>query len=87
MRVSGQSMRDANIHDGDLLVIDKSLEPHHNDTVIAIINGEFTVKILHKSALRIALIPANPNYSAIEVNDAQELHIWGVVTHSIHKHR
>lgn len=85
IRVEGNSMQDANITSGDLLIVDKALEARHGSIVVAIINGEFTVKQLYTTSFRTALIPANPLYKAIEINEAHELDIWGVVTHIIHK--
>jgi DNA polymerase V len=87
VRVKGNSMIDANISDGDILVVDKSLEARHNDIVIAVVDGEFTVKTLYKQNNLIKLIPANSDFSEIIFNDGQELDIWGVVSYIIHKTR
>jgi DNA polymerase V len=84
VRASGNSMTGANIYDGDLLIIDRSLEATHNDIVIAVVQGEITVKRLHHLRGEIALIPENDGYQTIFINEHSELHIWGVVTNAIH---
>lgn len=87
VRVSGSSMVDANIKDGDILVVDKSLEAKHNDIVIAVVDGEFTVKTLYHKDGTIKLMPANPEFPEIVLQNEQELNIWGVVSYTIHKNR
>jgi DNA polymerase V len=87
VRVKGNSMIDANISDGDILVVDKSLEARHNDIVIAVVDGEFTVKTLYNKDNIIKLIPSNPDFTEIIFKDGQELNIWGVVSYIIHKTR
>lgn len=84
LRVRGDSMVGAGIHDGDLLVVDRSLEPVHDRVVIAVLEGELTVKRLSRRDGRVRLLPENPAYAPIEVGDEQELVIWGVVTSVIH---
>ena len=84
LRVSGESMIGASIHDGDLLVVDRSLTPANGKVVIAILDGQFTVKTLEKKRGKIRLLPANPDFEPIELKDEQELQIWGVVTRVIH---
>lgn len=84
LRVSGESMIGASIHDGDLLVVDRSLAPANGKVVIAILDGQFTVKTLEKKRGKIRLLPANPDFEPIELKDEQELQIWGVVTRVIH---
>ena len=74
----------AGIHDGDLLVVDRALDPAHGRVVIAVLDGQLTVKRLWRSDDRIQLLPENPAYSPIEVGAEQELVIWGVVVHVIH---
>lgn len=80
MRVRGPSMRDAGIDDGDYVVIDRSITPKHGLVVLAVIDGEFTIKRLFRKGGRVKLQAANPTYSDIELRDGQELTIWGVVT-------
>ncbi len=79
VRAEGESMRDAGITAGDLLVVDRSLEAVHGDIVIAALDGEFTVKFLHTKP-QLYLQPANDNYSPIFINEAQDFSIFGVVT-------
>ncbi|HMT03762.1 MAG TPA: translesion error-prone DNA polymerase V autoproteolytic subunit [Burkholderiales bacterium] len=85
VKVKGESMIDANIRDGDILVVDKSVEPRHNSIVIAIVNNQFTVKTLYCKNEVIKLIPANPNFPEICFKGEEELNIWGVVKYIIHK--
>ncbi len=85
VRVKGNSMIDANIFAEDVLVVDKSLEPTHGKIVIAVVDGDFTVKKLHLKGGQVKLIPANPEYPEIILNSEQELNIWGVVSYIIHK--
>lgn len=87
VRVAGDSMVGAGIGSGDILVVDRSLTPVHGDVVLAIVDGDFTVKRLHKRGSRVALIPENPAYAAIELHDGQELQIWGVVTGCVKQFR
>lgn len=84
-RVKGDSMTGAGIHNGDLLVVDRSAEPVSGSVVIAAIDGELTVKRLRLNGGRAILQPENPAYTSIIVSDAQELQVWGVVSHVIHK--
>ncbi|MEH2921521.1 translesion error-prone DNA polymerase V autoproteolytic subunit [Samsonia erythrinae] len=86
VRVSGQSMVDGGIHDGDLVVVDSALQARHGDIVIAALDGEFTIKQLQLTPTR-ALVPMNAAYAPIpfHVNDCLE--IFGVVTYVIHATR
>jgi DNA polymerase V len=85
IRVIGDSMINAGIFDGDLLIVDRSLEALSGKIVIAVIDGDLTVKRLLKKQDKIFLAAENPNYSDIEIKDESSLHIWGVVTNVIHK--
>lgn len=85
IRVIGDSMINAGIFDGDLLIVDRSLEALSGKIVIAVIDGDLTVKRLLKKQDKIYLAAENPNYSDIEIKDESSLHIWGVVTNVIHK--
>ena len=87
VRLAGASMQGAGLYDGDILIVDRSLEPKHTDIVIAILNGELTVKRLFKQDLLVQLRPANHRYPIITVTPDQELLIWGVVTGSIRQFR
>ena len=80
----GDSMIDLGILDGDLMVIDRSLTPRHDDVVVADLNGAFTVKRLIHKAGQSFLMPANPDYPPIPINPEDEVRIWGVVVRVIH---
>jgi DNA polymerase V len=82
--VDGDSMTGAGIHSGDMLIVDCSLEPVPGRVVIAVINGEHTVKRLARDGDRLLLLAENANYEPIEVGELEELHIWGVVTCVMH---
>jgi len=84
LRAKGESMVGVGIHDGDILVVDRSLTATDGRVVIATLDGQFTVKTLEKKRGKIRLLPANPSFEPIEINDEQELQIWGVVTRVIH---
>ena len=84
LRVQGDSMVGAGIHDGDLLIVDKSLEPRHGSIVIAEVHGELTVKKLYRKNGEIALLAENPAYRAIPICEESQLVIWGVVTEVVH---
>ncbi len=84
VRVSGDSMQNAGINSGDLLVVDRSLEPLDGKIVIVALNGELTVKRLSKKRNQIKLLAENPAYPTIELGE-QDLVIWGVVTYVIHE--
>ena len=87
IRVQGESMRDAGIHSGDTLIIDKSVTPYDRQIVVAMIDGEFTVKRFRKRGGKIFLEAENPAFDPIEVGENQELTIWGSVTYIIHQAR
>lgn len=82
-QVSGQSMKDAGIGDGDILVVNRALKPRHGSIVVAQVDGDFTVKTLHKRADRLKLVPANPTFPEITFREGQQLIICGVVTAAI----
>ena len=84
VRVSGDSMTKAGIQSGDLLIVDRSLEPTDKKIVIAVINGELTVKRIRKTKNKLFLVPENENYPPIEVSEFADFEIWGVVTAVIH---
>jgi DNA polymerase V len=87
VRVKGESMRDAGIHSGDTLIVDRSVTPADRQIVVAMIDGEFTVKRFRKANGRILLEAANSSFEPIEVGEDQELTIWGAVTYIIHQAR
>ncbi len=85
-KVKGDSMKNAGIDDGDLIVIDKSLTPKEGDVAVCFIDGEFTLKFIKIDTNCIWLVPANPNYKSIKVTEENNFVIWGIVTFSIKKH-
>ena len=87
IRVQGESMRDAGIHSGDVLVVDRSVTPTNKQIVVAMIDGEFTVKRFRKFGEKLFLEAANPDFPSIQISENQELVIWGTVTYIIHKAR
>ncbi len=86
-RVRGDSMRDAGIFSGDLLIIDKSLTPRDGDIAVCFIDGEFTIKYIKIRPKSIMLIPANPDFPPIKVGPDNDFIIWGIVVYSIRQHR
>lgn len=85
VRVRGDSMEGAAIHDGDLLVVDRAVEPTHGRIVIAALNGELTVKRLMLKADGPWLHPENPAYAPQKISEELDCVIWGVVRHVIHE--
>jgi DNA polymerase V len=84
-RVSGDSMIGAGLDDGDLLVIDRSLNPENGKIAVCLIDGEFTVKRIKKEKNKLYLTPENKEYRPIELKEENELIIWGVVEYVIKK--
>lgn len=81
-KVVGFSMVDAGISEGDIVVIDRAVEPEQDDIVVAYLNGEFTMKYIdfsERDKNRIWLRPGNANFPAIKVNAAEDFRVWGVV--------
>ena len=85
VRVAGDSMAGAGINDDDILVVDRSLEPASGNIVIAVMNGELTVKRLLNKNGNCRLVAENPHYPALEITEETPLEIWGVVTYAIHR--
>ena len=85
VRVTGDSMLGAGIHDGDLLIVDKALEAHDKSVVVAVVNGEFTVKRIKREHGCVWLMPENKNYQPMEMLEGSGLGVGGVVTSVIHK--
>ncbi|MGI4835950.1 MAG: LexA family protein [Janthinobacterium lividum] len=85
VRVMGESMAGAEIHSGDLLAVDKHLTADHGHIVVAVIEGECTVKRLELRGEDWWLVPANPAFKPYRVRNTEEVHIWGVVTHVVHE--
>lgn len=84
-RVTGNSMTDAGINDGDILIIDKSLEPHHGDIAVCFIDGDFTVKRITVKEDGLYLTPANKQFPELFVSPESNFMVWGVVSHIIHR--
>ena len=82
-RAKGDSMKDAGIFDGDLLIVDKSIDPADGKIAICYVNGEFTVKRIKKEKDEVWLIPANTAYQPLKMEEGSSLIIWGIVTHVI----
>ena len=83
MRVTGNSMINASIHDGDVVIVDKSIKPQNGKIVIAIVDGEMLIRRLEKTMNKMSLVPETPKLSAIEVGEFSDVSIWGVVTYVI----
>jgi len=84
VRVSGDSMIGAGIHDGDLLIVDRAIDPKDKNVVIAVIDGELTVKRIRIRRQKITLEAENINYASKEVREEADFQVWGVVTNVIH---
>ena len=82
-RVDGDSMIGAGLEDGDLLVVDRSLNPENGKIAVCLIDGDFTVKRIHKKKKKLYLVPENKKYKVIEIREENELIIWGIVTYVI----
>lgn len=86
-KVVGDSMNDEGIEEGDILVIDKSLELINGDLAVCFIDGDFTVKRVKLESDAAYLIPSNPNYPTIKVTQENDFIVWGIVTYTIKKNR
>lgn len=82
-RVQGHSMMDADIGDGDVLVIDRSIEPKTGCIAVCFVDGAFTIKKIRREHDCVWLLPANPNFKAIKVTEENDFMVWGVVTYVI----
>lgn len=82
-RVDGDSMLDAGLSDGDLLVVDRSLQPEDGKIAVCMLDGEFTVKRLRVIKDAVYLVPENKAFKEIKVEEDQELVIWGIVTYVV----
>ena len=85
VKATGDSMIGAGIHEGDILVVDRSLEPRNGKVVIAAVDGSLTVKRLMKNGKNTMLSPENKKYKPIKLTENTDIIIWGVVTNVIHK--
>jgi len=84
VRVSGNSMTGAGIHDGDLLIVDRATEPADGDVVIAAVFGELALKRIRKRGGKVLLVADNDGYPPIEVSEEADFQVWGVCKHVIH---
>ena len=84
-KASGTSMTGAGIDDGDILVIDRSLEPRNNKVAVCLLDGEFTVKRIKVSKEEMFLMPENKAFEPIKITDENQLIIWGIVTYVVKK--
>ena len=84
-RVVGDSMIDAGVDEGDILVIDRALEAKDGDMAVCFVDGEFTLKYLKFNDGLLTLVPANPKYPEIEITEGVDFKMWGVVTYIIKK--
>ena len=86
-RVVGDSMIDAGLEEGDILVIDRSLDPLDGNMAVCFVDGEFTLKYLRFNGKTLTLVPANDKYPPIEIKEGVDFKMWGVVTYVIKKVR
>lgn len=88
-RVKGISMKDEGIEPGDLLIIDKSLEPEDGDLCVCFLDGEFTLKRvkIDRRKKTVWLVPSNPDFASIKVTEDNQFIVWGIVTHTIKENR
>ena len=84
VRVVGDSMLEAGIVSGDLLIVDRSIEVKNNSIVVAYVDGEFTVKRFQKIFNKVYLKPENKQYKSIEIKEDMDFEVFGVVVHAIH---
>ena len=84
MRAIGDSMKGAGIFSGDLLIVDRSLQARNGRVVIAVVDGELTVKRLVRKNGRTLLMPENPDFKPLDISEHEDITIWGVVTEVIH---
>jgi len=84
-RVVGDSMLDAGVNEGDVLVIDKSISPGDGDMAVCFVDGEFCIKFISLRGDSIWLMPGNPKYKPIQLKEGNEFIVWGVVTYVIKK--
>ena len=85
VKAIGESMKDAGIQSGDVMIVDRSLEPENRSIVLAVIDGEFTVKRVNVNDDALYLMPENSNFSPIKITEEMDFQVWGVVTYIIHK--
>ena len=84
VRVEGRSMENVGIFQDDILIVDRALTPSNGKIIVAILNGEFTVKRILLKKKKLFLIPENSNYEPIEITEEMDFQVWGIVTYAIH---
>lgn len=84
-RVSGTSMVDASLDEGDIIIVDKSLDPYNGCIAVCYIDGEFTVKRVAIDSGGVCLMPANPQYKPLRISEENDFTVWGIVTFVIKK--
>ena len=85
VKAIGESMKDAGIQSGDIMLVDRKIEPQNRSIVLAVIDNEFTVKRVNISDNKLYLMPENENFTPIEITKEMDFKVWGVVTYVIHK--
>jgi DNA polymerase V len=85
VRITGDSMKDTGILEGSVVIVDRSLEAKHKDIVVAVLNGELTIKRLYHLDGKVMLLPENTDYAPIEIQEGDSFSIWGVVTGMVHR--
>lgn len=85
VRVSGDSMKNAGINSGDILVVDRAEKPADNKVVVALLNGEFAVKRVKKNKNKLFLLPENNRYKPLEITKEMDFEVWGLVIYVIHQ--
>ena len=85
VKAIGESMKDAGIQSGDVMIVDRSLEPENRSIVLAVIDNEFTVKRVNMNDNELYLVPENDSFTPIKITEEMDFQIWGVVTFIIHK--
>ena len=85
VKAIGESMKDAGIQSGDVMLVDRAIEPENRSIVLAVIDSEFTVKRVNVSDKKLYLMPENENFTPIEITEEMDFKVWGVVTYVIHK--
>ena len=84
VRVAGDSMVNAGIHNNDIIIVDRSIKPKHGKIIVAALDGQMTVKRLYRRDKKVILLPENELFKPIEISDSMEIVIWGVATNVIH---
>ena len=79
LRVQGDAMRNAGIRSGDIVLVDRSLDPENNKIVVAALNGEFLIRWYYRAYHEIELLPGNPSFERIRVQSGDRLNVWGLV--------